>query len=206
MRRRRQFSFLMVVLVLFGAIVYVFWQEQFRYYRPVQIPEGIKIVSVNDTINLSMYGIGVKNRPCFIHFFDVSCKFSKINMEHLQLFTKNYKDNFRFLVVVMGEHSIEFLATFKDKFSVPDFVDLVADKSCSIAKACGVYSTPQAIILNTDQTLYFRGNYNSSNGLCTPTNVGTSSPAVAIRYKINNAPSPNFPSYMLLPWGCELSE
>ena len=31
-----------------------------------------------------------------------------------------------------------------------------------LAQACGVYSTPQAVILNPDRRLYYRGNYNSS--------------------------------------------
>lgn len=29
-----------------------------------------------------------------------------------------------------------------------------------IAEACGVYATLQAVILNADRTLYYRGNYN----------------------------------------------
>ena len=195
------------IAILFSVVVAIFWFEQFQFYRPVSLPENFQEVNVNDTIVLNNLLFNTKEketRSVFIHFFDTSCKFSRINIEHIRLFTKKYKKSFSFYVVVSGEHDQNFIDTFKTKFQVPEFVRLISDKSCTVAKECGVYSTPQAVIINPNHTLYFRGNYNSQTGLCTPANIGNSSPAIAIRYKINDSPSPNFPPYMVQPWGCEL--
>lgn len=201
----KKITFVIVLIVVLGAILTIFWYEQYQYYRSVGIPVGASEVNLLDTIYFRNEFIANSNKDMFIHFFDVACKFSKINIEHIRLFTAKYENEFDFFVVIMGDHNQTYIDKFKGEFEVPDFVVLISDKECRIAKKSGVFSTPQAIIVNVDKTLYFRGNYNSETGLCTPANIGSSSPAVAIRYKINNAPAPKFPPYMILPWGCELS-
>jgi hypothetical protein len=55
------------------------------------------------------------------------------------------------------------------KKMLDDDVIILVDKDEKLAKACGVYSTPQAAILTADTTLYFRGNYNRAR-YCTDKN------------------------------------
>ena len=46
----------------------------------------------------------------------------------------------------------------QDKFGL----DIPVLFDSSLAKACGVYSTPQAVLIDNNQNLYYRGNYNRS--------------------------------------------
>jgi hypothetical protein len=70
---------------------------------------------------------------------------------------KKYHDEVDFYVVISR---IENVAATK-KMIDPD-IPILIDTDQKLAKACGVYSTPQAVVIRTDNTLYFRGNYNRS--------------------------------------------
>lgn len=71
----------------------------------------------------------------------------------------------------------------------------------SIAAKCGVYSTPQAVIINIDRTLYYRGNYNKSR-YCT--NKQSNYVMMALDSLLHQKLHPVFNEYALKAYGCEI--
>ncbi len=71
----------------------------------------------------------------------------------------------------------------------------------SIANACGVYSTPQAVLLDRQHKLYYRGNYNRSR-YCT--DVRTNYAQMAIDTLLANNSLPLFDASAFRSYGCQL--
>jgi hypothetical protein len=70
----------------------------------------------------------------------------------------------------------------------------------SLAAGCGVYSTPQAVIINGDQQLHYRGNYNKSR-YCTDKKTNYAQIALeALLYKQPLA----FDAFATKAYGCQL--
>jgi len=98
-------------------------------------------------------------RPLFLHFFNPECPCSRFNVPHFKALVNRYSDQIAFAVVVMRSESHHTEAYIRDRFdlgSVPIHYDT------TIAQLCGVYSTPQAVLIDSDNRLYYRGNYNKS--------------------------------------------
>jgi hypothetical protein len=68
-----------------------------------------------------------------------------------------YGRNVRFAIVVMSDQTYS-TKDIQDKFGI----DIPVLFDTTIAAQCGVYSTPQAVIINSQNELYYRGNYNKS--------------------------------------------
>jgi hypothetical protein len=73
----------------------------------------------------------------------------------------------------------------------------------SLATKCGVYSTPQAVILDAQGLLYYRGNYNKTR-YCTDPN--TSYANIALDSLLNDHQYPHFNQFALKAYGCTLPE
>ena len=71
----------------------------------------------------------------------------------------------------------------------------------SIATLCGVYSTPQAVLINQDKTLYYRGNYNKSR-YCTDKKSNYAQ--MAIDSLLGQKQNPIFNQNALIAYGCTL--
>jgi hypothetical protein len=80
---------------------------------------------------------------------------------------------------------------------------ILIDKEEKLAKACGVYSTPQAAILQTDNKLFFRGNYNKSR-YCT--NKNSNFVQMALDSLIAKKNPPHFSELATDAYGCVLSK
>ena len=73
--------------------------------------------------------------------------------------TRTYGDRVN-IVAVLEEDSTEKLTDGFRRMGLP--IEAVVDSNRTLATALGVYSTPQAVILDARGRLIFRGNYNSS--------------------------------------------
>lgn len=80
---------------------------------------------------------------------------------------------------------------------------ILIDKNEMLAKACGVYSTPQAALLQQDNKLYFRGNYNRSR-YCTDKN--TSFAQMAIDSLLSGRQPPHFIELATQSYGCTIGD
>ena len=93
-----------------------------------------------------------------LHFFNPDCPCSLFNISQFKSLVKEYGSKIDFAVVVLTSKSKYTAKDIQGKFDLA--LPVVFDSS--YAAVCGVYSTPQAAIINTDQHLYYRGNYNKS--------------------------------------------
>jgi hypothetical protein len=99
--------------------------------------------------------------------------------------------------VVINKKGSCNVADIRDKYDLK--VQVTSDQS--IAEACGVYSTPQAVILDAQSDLYYRGNYNRSR-YCTDNRSNFAQ--MAIDSLLNKNLNPTFSQYALKAYGCQL--
>ena len=144
--------------VTFCCIGILFWYSEWQYSLPTPVPQQYLTVKKGELINITAKFNSQKNEPVFLHFFNPDCPCSRFNMPHFKELAETYGGKISFAVVVIttGKNYTEKSIRKKYGITVPVLFDT------SLAATCGVYSTPQAVLINTDQSLYYRGNYNKS--------------------------------------------
>jgi thioredoxin-related protein len=143
--------------VLFAGIIALFWYNEWQYSLPTPVPEHYNAVFIGEKIEPDEKLVFKNNKPLFLHFFNPDCPCSRFNITHFKSLVKQYGGKVNFAVVLLTDKYYTAKAVQK-KFDLN--VPVVIDPD--IALKCGVYSTPQAAIINTNQKLYYRGNYNQS--------------------------------------------
>ena len=118
-------------------------------------------------------------------------------MPHFKFLATRYADKIRFAVVVMTKDNTYTEKKIQEKYGLA--VPILFDTS--LASLCGVYSTPQAVLLDNDHTLYFRGNYNRSR-YCTDKNSNYAQMAIYSLLAYNQQPV--FNQFALTAYGCSL--
>lgn len=186
-----------VLLSTFGCICALFWYSEWQYSLPTPKPADYKEVHTREHIDLSAKLNFPKNKPVFVHFFNPDCPCSRFNMQHFRSLAETYGDRINFAVVVMTSVKDYTEADIQKKYglSIPVLFDT------SIAPACGVYSTPQAVLINSDQELYYRGNYNRTR-YCTDKKSNYA--RIAIDSLLASKKEPAFNQYALTAYGCSL--
>jgi peroxiredoxin len=154
MRKLLVIVWLMLLLFASGAL---FWYNDLVYHLPTPVPANYKPVNTGTVIKLGNALNKYKGQPVFLHFFNPGCPCSRFNMASFKSLYHQYNNQLNFVVVVMSNKPFT-VKQIQDKFGfdVPVLFDT------SIAISCGVYSTPQAVVLDSQHKLYYRGNYNSS--------------------------------------------
>jgi hypothetical protein len=184
------------LVLLFAGVSYLFWYNEWRYSLPTPVPENYHIVETGAFINLAG-NIKETTGPLLLHFFNPDCPCSKFNIEHFKWLVKHYSNKVSFAVVVMSKDTTYTADDIQQKFGLT--IPVLFDQS--IAAACGVYSTPQAVLLDAGHKLYYRGNYNKSR-YCTDKN--SNYVQMAIDSLLINKPHPIFSRFALKSYGCTL--
>ncbi len=174
----------------------MFWYNDWKYKLPTPIPANYKAVPKGVTIQLPLSLASSSHKPVFLHFFNPDCPCSRFNMVHFRSLVKEYGNDVDFKIVVINNDRYTE-KQIQHKFSL----DLPVSFDTSIAKSCGVYSTPQAVILNAGHQLYYRGNYNK-NRYCTDRK--TSYAQIALSTLLEHKPDFIFDQYALKAYGCQL--
>lgn len=184
------------LVVLFAGIVVLFWYNEFVYSLPTPIPKNYKTVKLGERIDLKGK-IKTGIHPLFLHFFNPDCPCSRFNITHFKSLVKKYGRDATFEIVVMSPDKDYTARQIQDKFdlNVPVLFD------SSLAVSCGVYSTPQAVILDTDNRLYYRGNYNRSR-YCT--DIKSNYAQMALDSLLQQNFHPVFSPFALTAYGCQL--
>jgi hypothetical protein len=145
---------LLVLTIIVGSF---FWYNQFVYSLPTPVPANYRPISTGAKVDLRLPVKVNKEKPTLLHFFNPDCPCSRFNIKEFKSLAKEYADDMNFVVVMITDkpYSVEEVQKRFD-FSVP----VVKDQE--YAKNCGVYSTPQAVVINTKNELFYRGNYNKS--------------------------------------------
>lgn len=193
MRKILVVTWLMLLLSAVGAL---FWYNEWKYHLPTPVPENYKPVSQGKLIKLSDIPGTDHNKPLFLHFFNPDCPCSRFNISSFKSLVKQYGPQVNFAIVVMN-NKLHTAKEIQDKFDL----DVPVLFDASVATSCGVYSTPQAVLLDADHKLYYRGNYNSSR-YCT--DEKTNYAKIAITGLLHAHAKLFFNQLALKAYGCSL--
>jgi hypothetical protein len=187
--------------VLFGGIITLFWHNEWVYSLPTPVPEHYRPVDTGSVIDLtgkfqSSNGFQLGNRPLFLHFFNPDCPCSRFNITHFKTLVKQYGKDVDFGIVVLTAKEYTE-RQIQDKFGIGIRVSF----DSSIAAVCGVYSTPQAVIITVGHKLFYRGNYNKSR-YCTDKNSNYAQ--IALDGLLHGSSSTVFDRFALTAYGCSL--
>ncbi len=184
--------------VLSAAIVALFWRIQWVYNLPTPVPKNYIQVQKGQRIDIAS-AVNVRNgRPALLHFFNPDCPCSKFNVAYFRSLVKLYGKEVNFAIVPVSKKRL----TERD---MQEFyhLNLPIIFDTTLASRCGVYSTPQAVIINVDQTLYYRGNYNKSR-YCTDKKTDYAS--MALDSLLRRRKNPHFDQYALTAYGCKFPD
>jgi hypothetical protein len=187
----------MWLIAILVIIVLLFWQNEWKYSLPTPVPPNYHLVKPGDIITINYQASLKEHKPLFLHFFNPACPCSRFNIPHFKSLVKKYNNSINFAVVIVSNDTTYTVKDIQDKFGLS--VPVLFDKS--LATSCGVYSTPQAALIDADNKLYYRGNYNRSR-YCTDPNSNYAQQAVdsLLAHHFNIA----FGEAAIKSYGCQL--
>jgi len=154
----RKAAVVFVLTIIFSAIFGLFWYQEIQYLLPTPVPENYRVVRPHEVIRFDSVLIPQQYaRPKLLHFFNPDCPCSRFNLAHFRSLSEEYGKRIDFYVVVAAKKKAS-----SAKKLIGKNVTIVIDEDQKLAVACGVYSTPQAAIIQASNQLYFRGNFNRS--------------------------------------------
>lgn len=195
----RKYLIVSVLTVLFLGVVYLFWQQEMRYLLPTPVPSGYHPVLPDQSIDLTYHIAQPSGRPVLLHFFSADCPCSRFNIDHFRHLERSFGDSIDFYVVLPGVRTQEIASQFEKQYGLS--IPVLVDRDEQLAKACGVYSTPQAVLITNQNKLYYRGNYNRAR-YCTL--KSTSYAELSIKSLLAGAPPPVFVELATQAYGCQL--
>jgi hypothetical protein len=151
----RKIAIILFLTLLCVAVIGLFWRNEWVYSLPTPVPLNYMAVSPGSTIDFRVKFAPDNGKPLFLHFFNPDCPCSRFNIRHFKSLVKQYGKEVNFGIVVVNNNAYT-AKEIQDKFDLPIPVSF----DSAVAAACGVYSTPQAVIIDTNHKLYYRGNYN----------------------------------------------
>ena len=145
------------LIALFICVVAFFWHEDWVYSRPTPVPDNYKPVNIGSFIQIGRKPEGQLEKPVLLHFFNPDCACSRFNIEHVKDLIRLYgkRIDVKLVLVSSKPYTGDYI---RKRFGID--VPVVADDSLSVR--CGVYSTPQAVLVDQEHRLFYRGNYNQS--------------------------------------------
>lgn len=180
---------------VFLGIIALFWHNEWVYSLPTPVPVNYKPVQQGSPI-IAVHKLNDGRQPLLLHFFNPDCPCSRFNIPYFKTLVKKYGSDARFAIVPMSKKPVT-AAAVRERFDL----DIPVIMDTSLAAACGVYSTPQAVIIDTGYHLYYRGNYNKSR-YCSDTK--TNYAEIALQALVHQQPVTQFDKYALQAYGCQL--
>lgn len=181
-----------------AAVVSLFWKQELKYALPTPKPLEYQPVAAGTPLNLHILNTQLPKGAAFLHFYNPDCPCSRFNANHLRTLIRNYRDSLPVVVVVPNKRAAE-----KARKEFAEDQQYVVDAHDRIAQACGVYATPQAVIVDAAGALYYRGNYNRSR-YCT--SKATNFAELALLALLNRQPPPVFIEEATTAYGCVWNE
>ena len=217
------------LILLLAGIAGLFYYNEWKYSLPTPVPAGYRNVPPGTRIGLPLELTGrqpngesrqdpwalsitgarpvhaewarqteVLTKPLFLHFFNPDCPCSRFNMPHFATLAKRYREQVNFAIVLMTNKNYT-AEQIRKKFGLPYSIPVLNDSALAIS--CGVYSTPQAVIIDTTQKLFYRGNYNRSR-YCS--DEKSSYAKIALDGLLHHDLTQNFSPLALQAYGCQL--
>lgn len=143
--------------VLALGLGWIFWQQEVKYLLPTPVPESYQAVPVKSSPSLPITLPETESKPLFLHFFNPECPCSRFNVTHFNQLVRQYGSQITFKVIIPS-----YASTTSAKELIEEDIPILSDTQEQIAEACGVYSSPQAVLIDPAGKLYYRGNYNKA--------------------------------------------
>ncbi|HEY4338037.1 MAG TPA: redoxin domain-containing protein [Puia sp.] len=189
------------LVILATGVAVIFWRYEWKYQLPTPVPANYHAIGLGTPLTLPAQAASLLpagHQPLFLHFFNPDCPCSRFNMPQFRALVKQYGRQARFAIVVMSETKFT-AAELQAKFDLPYPIPVLNDSA--VAAACGVYSTPQAVIIDKDRRLFYRGNYNRSR-YCNDEKTGYA--RLALAGLLDNNYTQHFDPLALKAYGCQL--
>ncbi|MEM7374009.1 MAG: AhpC/TSA family protein [Bacteroidota bacterium] len=188
------------LLVILITIICIFWQEEFRYSLPTPIPEGYQAIPVSHPLEVQTFLPNTQpGKALHLLFFNPECPCSRFTAPHVRSLKDRYQQEVTFVVVLPVGTSPSVVS----QYFGPSTDYLIDDQEESIATRCGVYASPQAVLIDRKGLLYYRGNYNKAR-FCTQ--APTSFAQLALTSLLEKMPPPQFGPLATTPFGCQLPQ
>jgi hypothetical protein len=195
----RIFAFTAIMLSAMTMIGWIFWKQELQYALPTPVPTNFVDVKMGEKVDLTAeLGLNT-DRPAFLHFFNFDCSCSRFNMQDFERMAHRYKDSINFYVVIQSDDE-DAVDHFNRKYGLS--VEAIRDKNGIISDKCGIYATPQAVIIDKNSTIFFKGNYNAAR-FCT--RKETRFAEMALGHLLKNEQLPmSLVVAITEPYGCSL--
>ena len=192
--------FSIILLSVLTFIGWIFWEQEIKYTLPTTIPVNFVDVEIGEKVDLNDHLKLLEDQPVLLHFFNFDCACSRFNMKEFERLSIRNKNKIQFMVIIQSNDEDD-LQRFEEKYELTN-VPLILDKDGAISDLCGIYATPQAVILDAESQIYFKGNYNKAR-FCTKKQ--TKYVDIALTHLLKNEPLPLYIEYALTePYGCSL--
>jgi AhpC/TSA family len=154
--KKRIVLFAFSMLLAVTAIGWIFWEQEAKYFLPTPIPGNFKDVEMGQYVALEKFGIPA-GKFTMLHFYNPDCPCSRFNMMEFERISKKYKEQTDVYVIIQSTDE-RAAKRFSNKYDLD--LPIILDKNGSISDLCGIYSTPQSVLLDKGSNIYFKGNYN----------------------------------------------
>jgi hypothetical protein len=189
-----------ISLLCLGTAGAAFWYQDWRYSLPTPRPHGLREPALGTAVDVAaLLGTQRPGRGVAVHVVDPDCPCSRFNRDHLRSLVRRFGNQLQFVVLVQGGSDAAALRSSFESWDIPATV--IADPGGRRAGRLGVYSTPQAVVLDAEGRMFFRGNYNSSR-YCVDTR--TEFARIAIEAMLAGKPLPALPPAARVAYGCPL--
>jgi hypothetical protein len=186
----------MILVIILSGISWLFWTQELKYQLPTDMPSNYREIAAGTPIALTLPFNRNLQKPVFLHFFNPDCPCSKFNIRHFKELVKTYGQALDFMIVAMTTEKQYTAEDIQGRFDLA----LPVSFDTTLAANCGVYSTPQAVIIDQNK-LFFRGNYNKSRYCTDPK---TNYAQMAIESLLLNKNNLSFGPLAFKAYGCEL--
>lgn len=188
---------ILFLIACFSGIAAIFWEQEYQYSLPTPVPANYKAVPVGQMVSVREFS-NLPHGPLFLHFYNPDCPCSRFNARHLKSLIRQYRDSVQlFIVVPTRDAKRKAVSEFGDE------QQYLVDDELKIANAYGVYATPQAVLVDREGKLFYRGNYNKSRYCTTKASNYAELALVAL---LNNQNPPVFDFFATEAYGCSLTE
>lgn len=186
-------------LLSLALIAGAFWEADARYSLPTARPANYAPPMPGDLIKLP-HAIPARdaNRPLALVFLNPDCPCSRFTTPHVAELIARFAGVVSFVLVAEAADEPSKHSTFH---SIGLNAETICDADRAIARSCGVYSTPQFVLIDSRGALFFRGNFNLSR-YCSEERAQFA--RIAIESLCAGTRLPDFPPAATTAYGCEV--
>ncbi|MBT1710528.1 redoxin family protein [Fulvivirgaceae bacterium PWU5] len=183
------------------SIALLFWSQEMKYVMPTPVPPHFVSQALTSKVDFTLLAGYRAGKPVYIHFFNPDCPCSRFNLKHFHSLASQFGNQVQVFAVIPAYAD---LARAQDMIGTDNpSVVIVQDHADSLASACGVYATPQAVVIDAERRLFYRGNYNKSR-YCTTKDSNYAE--IALTALVAGKASPQFGPRATQPYGCQLPD